>query len=84
LPRRRRHELGCRLLLGKPYSWVHRLKDSMWRVDGPKHRRWWHNRATNIAVALLLGDPKAFLAGELHDLMDRMQRDKRVKKRNRR
>jgi len=84
LPRRKVHEIACQLLLGRSYTRIHRAKDSMWRVEGVRHRRWWHNRATNIALALLLGDPKAFLAGELHDLMDKMQRNKKMKGRNRR
>jgi len=47
---------------------------------GRKHRKVLHDRLTNLFIGLLSGDFGAFLAGELHDLLDRSVRKRRVRK----
>ncbi len=68
---RRTHEQLCRALLGDEYGYVHRFKDRPARYLGKRHRILFHDNATNIALALVSRDPKVYVAGLLHDLLDR-------------
>lgn len=61
-----RHLLGL-----KGYGYVDRFKDSPFKVLGRRHRILRHDPLTNILLAVEKRDPRAFLAGELHDLVDR-------------
>lgn len=67
------HEVHRRVreLLGlKGYDWVDDRKDKPYKVLGRRHRILYHDPATNLVLALETGDPKAFLAGALHDILD--------------
>jgi len=70
MPDRRTHELFCQLLLGKKYIQVHRLMDmpSLWM--GRKHRQLFHDFFGACLASALTRDPKAFLAAQLHIMLD--------------
>ncbi|WP_297552128.1 hypothetical protein [Thermococcus sp.] len=71
VPSHRYHKALNRLVLGDDYELVNLVKDAPYRLfPGKKHRQYFHDRATNFWLGILLG-PKAFLAGELHDWLDR-------------
>jgi hypothetical protein len=70
--RRIRHLLGL-----KGYGYVDRYKDAPFKVLGRRHRILRHDLLTNLLLAVETGDPRAFLAGELHDLADQSFKLKR-------
>ena len=64
------HKQLCDKILGNGYEYVHKMKDKPSKYLGKGHRVLFHDHATNVAIGIISGDPKAFLAAELHDLMD--------------
>lgn len=59
-------------MFGKVYETVHAIKDAPARqIPGPRHRQLRHDHISNAVIATELGDPEAFLAGEVHDILDR-------------
>jgi len=69
LPDRKTHEELTRRLLGRGYGEVHAIKDAPAKFLGARHRRLFHDHYTNIMLGAMYG-PQAFVAGELHDLLD--------------
>ena len=64
------HEMICQALLGAPYTIIHQTKDKPSKWYGKGHRKYYHDNQTNMLLALLTKDPKAFAAGVLHDFLD--------------
>ncbi len=49
------------------------MKDAAAPVaPGMRHRQWGHDHLSNALIAAQLGDPAAFLAGEYHDMLDKI------------
>jgi len=71
MPSHRYHRALAKLVLGDDYELVNLIKDAPYKLyPGKKHREFLHDRETNLWLGLLLG-PRAFLAGELHDWLDK-------------
>ena len=69
MPDRKTHELIDKVFLGRAHPEVHKFKDAPARLLGPSHRKLFHDHITNMLLGLVYG-PEAFIAGELHDLLD--------------
>jgi len=71
MPSHKYHKALNRLVLGDDYELVNLIKDAPYKLyPGKKHREYFHDRTTNLVLGLIFG-PKGFLAGELHDWLDR-------------
>jgi len=86
MPDRKIHLLFDKLILGEEHPEVHKFKDAPAKLLGPKHRIYFHDHTTNLLLGVMYG-PKAFLSGELHDMLDKhytQQKRKTQKRRKRR
>lgn len=78
MPNHDEHEAIDEFFLGKSYGRVHHLKDYPARFFGPSHRRFFHDQASNWYIAMLASEGRtseligAFLAGQIHDEVDKL------------
>ncbi len=71
MPSHKYHKTLNRLVLGDDFELVNLIKDAPYKLyPGKKHREYFHDRTTNLILGIVLG-PKAFVAGELHDWLDK-------------
>jgi len=80
---RKTHELVDKLVLGRKFSHVHRIKDLPAKYLGPHHRKLFHDPLTNILIGAMYG-PEAMLSGFLHDMVDIASSKLKSKSRKRR
>ena len=71
MPSRKVHNLLAKILLGKDYDEVNKLKDLPSLLLGPSHRVVFHDPLSNVLIGYLYDDPKALLAAVLHDIVDK-------------
>lgn len=72
MPSHRVHRVADRLVFGRTFEEIHAWKDApAQQIPGPRHRQYRHDHLSNAIIAAELGDPQAFLAGELHDYLDK-------------
>jgi len=70
VPSHRVHKAINKALLGDDWEVVNLFKDAPYKLfPGPKHRKYFHDDATNFLLGVLYG-PDAMLAGMLHDWAD--------------
>ena len=78
MPNHDEHAELDKRLFGKSYDRVHYLKDYPSRFFGPSHRRFFHDPVSNWWIAMLASEGRtseligAFLAGQLHDEVDKL------------
>ena len=74
MPTRKIHNQVTALFFGedtaKKLEWVCAMKDKPSKWLGRGHRVLFHDHATNLAIGLISGDYRAYIASELHDLLD--------------
>ena len=71
MPNRKVHNLLAKILLGKDYDEVNKLKDLPSIFLGPSHRTLFHDPLADVLIGYLYDDPKALLAAVLHDVVDK-------------
>ena len=84
---RNAHRRVTQMILGSDFDWIHAFKDRPAKVMGPSHRSILHDQSTNMVIAMQAAsqgeDPlRAYMAAELHDLIDR--ESTKMKRRRRR
>jgi len=79
MARHKVHRMVDRLILGRPYSNVHRWMDEPYKWLGKKHRILRHDP---ISLFLKYGAGPEFLSGLLHIAVDMTWKEKNLKKRH--
>ena len=82
MPSHQVHKLVDKLVLGRKYPHVHKLKDKPYKVLGRYHRVIGHDPFFNLLIACIFG-PDAFLSACLHDLTDRLVSGAKCRRRRR-
>lgn len=80
MPDHRTHRRVERLLLGREFPWVHREKDALYPILGPRHRIYGHDFLFDLLLFLRSGDPRVLASALLHDALDMFLRSSGQKK----
>jgi len=75
MPSRKIHKLVDKIVFGRSFEEVHKIKDSMSSILGYKHRVYFHDKLSALVLASMSDNPlQVYLASILHDVLDKLER----------